>query len=169
MPTVYRAGHSVILRPMGRRLKKWRWFAIVAVIAAAAVVVLPVEVFTDYVYTCQDTGSTYGYRAGLLGGRWREWYKASPLEEYVEREAPGTIVHRWHKTYATGVNGLGQSFLFRDGWTLGASKVSPRTMDEWIKHHDKAEVLALYEAFCKSDDAAGAALADKVRAEVEGY
>jgi hypothetical protein len=123
----------------------WHWLAALGVLGVAAALALPVVVYTDVAYVCENTGSKYGYREGPFGGVSERWYKASPLESFIERESPRTLVHRWTKYRGTGRNFLGRPTAFGHGSPGGMFGVSHERLAEWIARHDEAEVVALYD------------------------
>jgi hypothetical protein len=147
----------------------WHWFAGIGVLAAAGLLLYPVGVYTDHAFVDENTGSRYGYRTGPGGSKMHSWYQASPLEEFVQREDPSRLQHRWRRVASTGKNFLGKNVSFGCGKTPGSYYLKEHVINLWIDRHGEKEVLALYDSLRTSTLASGQAIVEKVGKEVELY
>lgn len=147
--------------------RRWLWVAIVAVpvLAVAGILLQGVVVYRDFAFVCENTGSRHGYRVGLFGNRSNDWYKASPLEEFVKREAPAALEHRWTSYAGTGKNLWGDSILFGHGAPGALLDVKYETLSVWISDNDRQDVLGLYESFRDSSPAESREIVEWVNIE----
>ncbi len=125
-----------------------------------------VSISTDYGYVCENTGSRYGYRVWWNGARARDWYRVSPLEEFMKAEFPGVLKHRWTSYNGTGKNFYGSSISFGHGAPGAALNLKDETARAWIAHHTKQEVRALYDTLASGDRDAADAIVKLINAGV---
>lgn len=151
---------------MGKWDWLWKWGAGALALGLLGMFAYPVELYYDHTYYCENTGSRSGYRQWRNGAVARRWYKASPLEEYLEAKAPGRLKHAWIGSSHTGKNYLGQSVSFGCGPAGGTLFLKPEIAQAWIDRSDKAEVLAFYDALLAGDMVADGLLVDQLIADV---
>lgn len=143
---------------MGRWDWLWKWGVGALALGLLGVLAYPVVLYTDRTYYCENTGSRYGYRVWWNGARARDWFKASPLERYLEAEAPGRLRNQWHPISSAGKNFLGQTVMRGCGPAGGTLFLKPEIAQDWIDRSDKADVLAFYDALLAGDMQADGAL-----------
>ncbi|MBN2476542.1 MAG: hypothetical protein JXB62_18150 [Pirellulales bacterium] len=135
-----------------RRTKCWLITAAVAVVVVAGV--LPaVQVCRDWAYICENTGSRKGYRQWPFGLKTGEWYESSPLEQFLQSQEPGALVHRWTNYAGTGRNLWGGAMLLGHGRPGAVWGLDHETQRRWIERHDATEVRELYELLVSDDEA----------------
>jgi hypothetical protein len=141
----------------------------VLVLGVLGLVMYDVRVYTDRAYICENTGSRSGFREWPNGARTRQWYRVSPLEEFMEKEYQGVMRHRWTSFAGTGKNLIGTPRSFGHGAPGAALNLKDAFAEAWIAHHSKQEVRALYDTLASGDRAAADAIVKKVNDEVAAY
>jgi hypothetical protein len=143
--------------------------AVVVVLCGIGLLAYGVPVATDYAYVCENTGSRYGYRVWWTGARANDWYKPSPLEDFMRAEYPGVVRHRWTSYAGTGKNVVGESISFGHGAPGPAYRLTRLDMATWISRHSRDEVRALYDTLASGNRAAAGSMIDQIEREVDDY
>jgi hypothetical protein len=131
-----------------KRWMKWR-VALVVVLVAIAMVIggLSAQIYRDWAFICENTGSQKGYRQWCIGLRSASWYRESRLEQFMRKEHPSELANRWTSYAGTGKNILGQPVFFgheRPGPILG---VPAEFLDRYVDGLDDQAKLNLYHVF----------------------
>jgi len=139
------------------RFEKMKWhrpvtYSLLAVAAlATAVVAFNIQVCRDWAFICENTGSRKGYRQWTLGPKTGHWYKRSPLEEFIAKEFPDSLAHRWTSYAGTGKNVFGTPVLFGHGRPGAIYRFDREIQGEWIARNPAAEVKRLYDLLVSDD------------------
>jgi hypothetical protein len=123
--------------------------AVLSLLPLAAL--LPIWVRTDWAFICENTGSRYGYTEWRSGGRTANWYKASPLEEFLKEKHPEKLQHRWTSYAGTGKNIFGKSLSWGHGRPGPIKYVDMLVMQTYFAKISDAQKLQLYEEFASGD------------------
>ena len=114
----------------------------------------------DMGYHCDFTGSTKSWTTWLFTIRTNYEYNASPLESFLEENAPDRIEHNWVSYQGTGRNIFGEPVLFGHG-RPNALLLFPRDyLKLYIEESPPESVFELYETLLRDDS-------DEIRLRVE--
>ncbi len=106
-------------------------------------------------YICENTLSRKGHHqwAGWLGGfTTRSWYQKSPLEQFLEIEAPDIIEYRWTSSKGTGKNIFGLTQGVRaHGMPGNALKINHDDLKRWMELNDSQTIRNIYESLRSGD------------------
>lgn len=126
--------------------------ALLVVVAVMILGVMPLEIYRDYAFICENTGSHKGYRQWCFGGRKQEWYSKSELEEFMLARHPTELKHRWTSYSGTGKNILGQSIRFgHDFPTVGTVIMRQSWFGSYVVNLDDQAKLDLYRALASGN------------------
>ncbi len=139
------------------------------VVTVLAVIALNVQAYRDWGFVCENTGSKKGYRKWILGFKTDHWYKESPLEKFMQAQAPEELDHRWTSYKGTGKNILGMSVLFGHGRPGFVPQLPHSIQSRWIDKNDPAKVRELYDLFVSEDQDAIHERVMEIWDEVMGY
>lgn len=114
-------------------------------------VLLTVHVYRDWTFICENTGSRKGYREWPFSLKTRHWYQKSPLEEFIQSEAPNALVYRWTSCTGTGKNIFGKAILYGHDSPGTIMQLTHDTQRKWIDHNDTETVRQLYELLVSDD------------------
>jgi len=139
--------------PMSARRGPAFFIAVLLVVVAVMILgVMPLEIYRDYAFICENTGSHKGYRQWRLGGRTQEWYSKSELEEFMLARHPTELKYRWTSYSGTGKNIFGQSIRFgHDFPTVGAVIMDQSWFDSYVVNLDDQAKLDLYRALASGN------------------
>jgi hypothetical protein len=118
---------------------------------AVTFVLLNVQVYRDWAFICENTGSRMGYRQWLFGFKTGQWYKQSPLEEFIQSEAPKTLIHRWTSYAGTGKNIFGMNILYGHGRPGAIIRLDHGILCKWIEQNDAATINQFYNLLISDD------------------
>ena len=118
---------------------------------AVTLVLLPVQVCRDWAFICENTGSRQGYRQWPFGLKTGHWNKTSPLEDFIQSEAPDALVHRWTSCAGTGKNIFGRAILFGHGRPGAVIRLHNGILRMWIEKNDAATVRQFYDLLVSDD------------------
>jgi len=114
-------------------------------------VMFNIQVCRDWAFICENTGSRKGYRHWIFGPETGHWYKQSPLEEFVTRDEPDALVHRWTSYAGTGKNIFGVPILHGHGRPGAMYRFDHEIQSRWIEHNPPEEVRELYDLLVSDD------------------
>lgn len=117
---------------------------IIIIIIIVLLVSLFRPVYRDWAFVCENTRSHKAYRQWFFGLRTGESYKKSTLEEFIQKNYPDLLEHRWTSVKGTGKNIIGIPILYGHGRPGPITKIPPEVFDEWIQESEPKEVLQLY-------------------------
>ena len=127
---------------------KWRVALVITLVAITAFIGgLSVQVYRDWAFICENTGSQKGYRQWCIGLRSASWYRESRLEQFMRKEHPSELANRWTSYAGTGKNILGQSILFGHERPGPILHVPLEFLDRYIDGLDDQAKLNLYHVF----------------------
>jgi hypothetical protein len=142
---------------------------VLGIIALLAVCGLcPIQVRTDYAFICENTGSRYGFTKWRHGGQTGNWYQMSPLEDFMKRNHPDRLTHKWTSYAGTGKTLFGRNVSFGHGRPGPILFLDNRSFTEYMAKIPDAEKLRLYETFSSGDRAAASLAVDKIYATLAG-
>ena len=118
---------------------------------AVTFVLLSVQAYRDWAFICENTGSRNGYRQWPFGLKTGHWYKKSPLEEFIQSEAPDALVYRWTSCAGTGKNIFGMTILRGHGWPGAIRRLDHEIQRKWIEKNDAATVRQFYDLLVSDD------------------
>lgn len=96
-------------------------------------------------YHCDFTGSTTSWTEWPLGIRTGYAYDASPIEEFLAKNQPDLIEHKWVSYEGTGKNILGEPVFFGHG-RPNALLFFPRAyLTLFVDQSPKDDVIELYD------------------------
>ena len=154
----------------GRPTRRKRWRMWVAIGFAAVVVflgILPVEVYRDRTFLCENTGSHKGYRRWCIGVQTGEWYKESHLEQFMRQRHPTELKYHWTSYAGTGRNLLGQAGSFRhEHPQVGTVIMHLGFFNSYVDMLDDAGKLELFRVLASGDPSAIKAEEEKIGAAV---
>ncbi len=139
------------------RFDKMKWqrpvtYTLLAVAAlATTVLAFNTQMWRDWGFICENTGSRKGYRQWTLGPKTGHWYKKSPLEEFITKEFPHSLAHRWTSYAGTGKNVFGTPVLFGHGRPGAILRFDLEIQSRWIAHNPPEEVKKLYNLLVSDD------------------
>jgi hypothetical protein len=122
----------------------------VVAVLVVAIVIFEVEVCHDQDFICKNTGSRKGYRRWILGRKSGHWYEKSPLEEFIQLQAPDALVHRW-TGHAVGRNIFGTGMYVRCGKPGAVSQFDHEIQRKWIKGNDAVAIRKIYDLIVSDD------------------
>ena len=126
--------------------------ASLAIICLAITFVLfSVQAYRDWAFICENTGSCKGYRQWTFGLKTGHWYKKSPLEDFIQSEAPNALVYRWTNYAGTGKNIFGMTLLRGHGRPGAVIQLNHEIQRKWIGKNDAATVRQLYDLLVSDD------------------
>lgn len=121
-------------------------FCLAIIISLIIFLLLPtVQVYRDWAFICENTGSRNGYRQWLFGLKTGYWYERSPMEEFIQSEAPDALIHRWTSFAGTGKNVFGKSILFGHGRPGAIIQLDHEVLRKWIRKNDTETVRQFYD------------------------
>jgi hypothetical protein len=112
---------------------------------AITFVMFSVQAYRDWAFICENTGSQMGYRQWPFGFKTGQWYKQSPLEEFIQSEAPNTLIHRWTSYAGTGKNIFGMKILYGHDRPGAIIQLNHNILRKWIEQNDAVTVRQLYD------------------------
>jgi hypothetical protein len=118
---------------------------------AVTLVLLPVQACRDWAFIYENSGSRQGYRQWPFGLKTGHWYKTSPLEDFIQSEAPGALVHRWTSYAGTGKNIFGMAILRGHGRPGAIMRLDHEIQRKWIEKNDAATVRQFYDLLVSDD------------------
>ena len=118
---------------------------------AIAFVLLFVQAYRDWTFICENTGSLKGYREWPFGLKTGHWYQKSPLEEFIQSEAPNALVYRWTSCAGTGKNIFGKTILYGHGRPGAIMQLTHDAQRKWIDKNDAETVRQLYDLLVSDD------------------
>jgi len=128
---------------------------IAALLLAVVVIILgvmPLEIYRDYAFICENTGSHRGYRQWRFGGRTQEWYRKSALGEFMLLRHPTELKYRWTSYSGTGKNIFGQSIVFGHAFPEVGSAIRNRSwFDGYVMNLDDQTKLDLYRTLASGN------------------
>jgi len=123
-----------------------------AIISLIIFLLLPtVQVYRDWAFICENTGSRKGYRQWLFGLKTGHWYEKSPLEDFIQSEDPNALVYRWMSYAGTGKNIFGQTILYGHGRPGAIIKLDHEVLRMWIQKNDDETVRQFYDLLVSDD------------------
>ncbi len=128
----------------------------------------PIRVRTDYAFICENTGSRYGFTKWRYGGQTGNWYRMSPLEDFMKRNHPERLTHRWTSYAGTGRTLLGVNVSFGHGRPGPILFLDNEVLAQYMAKISDTEKLRLYETFSGGDKAAASVAVDTIYATVAG-
>ncbi|MEX2243083.1 MAG: hypothetical protein WD716_04460 [Fimbriimonadaceae bacterium] len=154
---------------MGAKKGLLPWVAGMLALGVLGLVLYEVSLHTDRAYVCENTGSHIGFREWPNGARTRPWYRVSPLEEFMKKQYPGVMRHRWTSYAGTGKNVIGTPRSFGHGSPGAVLHLKDETAEAWIANHSETEVRALYDSLATSNPTTADAIVKKINDEVSTY
>jgi hypothetical protein len=124
-----------------------KWYVAVAVALVMIVALIggsSVQVCRDWAFICENTGSRKGYRQWCIGLRSASWYRESHLEQFLRKEHPSELAHRWTSYAGTGKNILGRPVLFGHASPGPILNVPPEFLDRYVDSLDDQAKLDLH-------------------------
>jgi hypothetical protein len=113
---------------------------------------LPLEVYRDYAFVCENTGSQKGYRQWCAGWRSAQWYRESHLERFLRRQYPSELANRWTSYSGTGRNALGRPVRFGHGLPqVNLIVTRPAAFDRYVDGLDDTAKRDLYRLLVSAD------------------
>jgi hypothetical protein len=109
------------------------------------------QVYLDWGLVCENTGSTKGHREWRFEKNTGHWYKKSVLEDFMLKEYPDRLKHRWTSYAGTGKNIFGQ-VLSRHHGMPGAIYGIKSFLKDWVQKNEPEDILALYELLASDVD-----------------
>lgn len=141
--------------PPDKRLTSWMEWRVrptaTLLVIAALLAILPVQVCRDRTYICENTGSHRGYRQWLIGWRTGEWHRESHLEQFLRRQHPSELTHRWAFWFGVGKNLLGWTGMREDGVPRLNAAMRLDWFDSYVDILDDAGKLELYSVLASGD------------------
>ena len=112
---------------------------------------MSVQVYRDWAFICENTGSSKGYREWFFEIKTGHWYKKSGLEDFMLEKHHDRLKHRWTSYAGTGKNIFGQAILRahgRPGAILGIRSF----LEYGLQNQKPEDILALYELLASDMD-----------------
>jgi hypothetical protein len=132
-------------------MKPTTFFATIALLLVPFALLLPIRVKTRVAFICENTGSRYGFTVWRIGGKTANWYKASPLEEFMKQKHPDKLQHQWTSYAGTGKNIFGQNLSFGHGLPGHILQVDNRLMEMYLAKISDEEKFSLYQKLASGD------------------
>jgi hypothetical protein len=120
-------------------------FCLTIISLATIVVLIGVPIYRDWAFVCENTGSRKGYRQWVFGLKTGHWYERSPMEDFIQSEAPYAFVHRWTSYAGTGKNVFGKAILFGHGRPGAIMTLDHEVLRKWIRKNDSETVRQFYD------------------------
>lgn len=109
------------------------------------------SVSRDVGYHCDFTGSTKSWTKWPLWIRTDEFYETSPIEEFLAKNRPDLIEHKWVSYEGTGKNIFGEPVFFGHG-RPNALLLFPRWyLKLFVEQSPNEDVIELYETLRRDD------------------
>jgi hypothetical protein len=143
-------------------------FMVVMALLLAVGFLCPIQVRTDYAFICENTGSRYGFTKWRYGGQTGKWYQMSPLEDFMKRNHPDRLIHKWTSYAGTGKTLLGRNVSFGHGRPGPILFLDNKVLAEYLGRISDTEKLRLYEMFSSGDRAAVSRAVDTIYATLDG-
>lgn len=131
-------------------------FLLIAVIIA----LFFIQLYRDWAFICENTGSHKGYRQWAFGLKTGHWYKKSALEQFMDKEDPNALSNRWTSYAGTGKNIFGRPILFGHERPGAALSLKLDILDQWVQHNKPEDIKQLYDLLVSDDQ-------NKIRDRVE--
>ena len=125
--------------------------SVVVICLVIALLLLTVQAYRDWAFICENTCSRKGYRQWTFGLKTGHWYKKSPLEDFIQTEAPNALVYRWMSYAGTGKNIFGMTISYGHGFPGAATQLDHETLRKWMEKNDAATVRQLYDLLVSDD------------------
>ena len=119
---------------------------------AVALVAFSIEMYRDWAFICENTGSRNGYRQWIFGPKTGHWQKTSPLEEFIQSRKPDALVHRWTSYAGSGKNVFGTPMSRVHGHPGAILHLDHKIQQRWIDKNDTTSVHELYELLVSDDE-----------------
>ena len=126
-------------------------FCLTIIGLATIVVLISVPAYRDWAFICENTGSRNGYRQWVFGIKTSRWYKKSPMENFIQSEAPDALVHRWTSFAGTGKNIFGKAILYGHGRPGAIIQLDHEVLRKWIRKNDTETVRQFYDLLVSDD------------------
>ncbi|MHC4145671.1 MAG: hypothetical protein ACYSWW_23625 [Planctomycetota bacterium] len=123
----------------------------VIICLAITFILFSVQAYRDWAFVCENTGSRKGYRQWRFGPKTGHWYKKSPLEDFIQSEAPDALVHRWTSYAGTGKNIFGMTMLYGHGRPGAILRHNHEIQRQWIVKNDATTVRQFYDLLVADD------------------
>ncbi len=134
-------------RPQGRR-KKWIAGISIAMLVVAAFAGAPfVQVYRDWAFICENTGSRKGYRQWCIGLRSGHWYHESRLEQFMRQEHSSDLRNCWTSYAGTGKSVFGTAILYSHESPGPIINIPEELLDWYVDTLDDKARLSLYHLF----------------------
>ena len=124
----------------------------VVLFLALIIFLLGFQAYRDFAFICDHTGSREGYREWRFGVTTNRRYKKSPLEDFMQKNYPDILEHRWVLCSKTGRNIFGMKTLIACGFPGAITGLQHEPLEEWIQMSDPEEVLGLYQLLASDQD-----------------
>lgn len=132
-------------------VKKWRMLLVAGIVVMAIVAVIPLQVCRDYTFICENTVSRMGYRQWCVGLQSGQWRRESRLEQFMRRQQPSELAHRWTFVSGAGKNLVGWTGLREDGFLRLNVAMHLDWFDSYVDTLDDAGKLELYRVLASGD------------------
>jgi hypothetical protein len=131
-------------------------FRIVAAIIIVAFIfmLLPLVVYRDWAFMCENTASRKGYREWFWGTQTGQWYKQSAVEKFMLEKFPQDLKHRWTSYAGTGHNIFGTTVLYGHARPGAIKYVDQDFLNEWFTPLNDAEKKQFYDLLLSDDQEA---------------
>ena len=126
--------------------------AIIVLVVAA--VLFNIQAYRDSAFICENTGSRKGHRRWAFGPETGHWYKEAPLEEFITKNDPDALVHRWTSYARTGRNIFGLPMRHGHGHPGAVYGFDHYIQSRWIVRSSPEEVRKMYNLLVSDDEVA---------------
>lgn len=147
----------------------WASLAIMVLVLVAVLALANVQVCREWAFVCEHTGSRKGYTEWMFGFRSGQWYRSSPLEDFIIVNDPNVLSHRWTSSCGTGRNILGMPILYGHGRPGAIADIDNDTLSVWIARNHPTEVWKLYDLFFSGNQDQITEKVASIRQEVLNY
>lgn len=141
-------------------MKLYYFIPLFIILLVIILIIYNVPAYHNRTYICKNTGSLKGYRQWFFGSKTRQWYRKSPLEEFMEKEDPNALIYRWGFFHGGGKNIFGRTFIFEDGFPGAITNLRHRELKLWIQHNKPEDVRQLYDLLVSDNQ-------DKIREKAD--